>query len=553
MNPPTNVRETLHDSDLNGQGLYEAYQDGTFTMTGTKVQKRRKSTAIPQLRAQDNMAMEVQTKPTEEPRSITCPAHEYFKQLNDEEAEAAFQDWKRHLKVVRLNRQRRQETTCARNDPRNSIPPNLTFHGFWAHVKKHSTNPRIIPHLYGQQDRIDNILYECHIKDRRTKVKQQQYMVTWADTYIRKEHIPLAAKDGYIAKDTRRCPIIRRIHGPVAYRRVLKASWEPVREPADTANIPQGMKEAFDDARRKAGCINLAKDNQGRMDLQKTNLNRQGYWPALQDKETSALLLEPGLAKRIHINTLDTVNPDQDIVATGAYTITMRHDQGVTSTRVANIYSPMGKVQGTITTERLEILHNAFQQSLKNCPEIHKQYGSPDFVTAVNRLLSRYTNDRTKQGKKSKPTNHCSIPNGYMKALQIGLGTTVERFASPLNYNPTSECYYSRYPEDKLFGANVDAFSCKWQGASQAHPEHEPAAMEKALRWAIYSAEDTSEPTLTAFVLPWWNDTGTSYNRWLTHPAIQEVATIKRNKFRFKNPMQWADGTEYTGNPKTDV
>ncbi|KAL3151106.1 hypothetical protein ABBQ38_012973 [Trebouxia sp. C0009 RCD-2024] len=64
------------------------------------------------------------------------------------------------------------------------------------------------------------------------------------------------------------------------------------------------------------------------MDLQKTNVDRQGYWPALQDKETSALLLEPGLANEIHIHTLDTVNPDQDIVATGAYTMTMRHDQG---------------------------------------------------------------------------------------------------------------------------------------------------------------------------------------------------------------------------------
>jgi len=32
-------------------------------------------------------------------------------------------------------------------------------------------------------------------------------------------------------------------------------------EPAYTANIPWGMKEAYDDARQKAGWINLAKDN----------------------------------------------------------------------------------------------------------------------------------------------------------------------------------------------------------------------------------------------------------------------------------------------------
>lgn len=54
-------------------------------------------------------------------------------------------------------------------------------------------------------------------------VKQQQYMVTWADTYICRKHIPQAAKDGYIAKDIRKCPTFRRIHGPVVYRQVLKA------------------------------------------------------------------------------------------------------------------------------------------------------------------------------------------------------------------------------------------------------------------------------------------------------------------------------------------
>ena len=138
--------------------------------------------------------------------------------------------------------------------------------------------------------------------------------------------------------------------------------------------------------------------------------------------------------------------------------------------------------------------------------------------TSIHHLVSRYADKHTKQVKRTKTSNHCSIPDGYMKALQIGLGTWTERFASPLNYNPTSRCYFSLYPEDRLFAANVDAYSCKWQGASEVHPEHEPAEMEKALRWAIFSATDTCEPTLTALVLPWWSETGTSYNRWLTHP-----------------------------------
>ncbi len=62
-----------------------------------------------------------------------------------------------------------------------------------------------------------------------------------------------------------------------------------------------------------------------------------------------------------------------------------------------------------------------------------------------------------------------------------------------------------------------DAYSVKWTGASQVNPEYEAVAMEKAMRWAILSAEEVAEPVLTAFVLPWWDDKGSSYARWLSH------------------------------------
>ena len=43
--------------------------------------------------------------------------------------------------------------------------------------------------------------------------------------------------------------------------------------------------------------------------------------------------------------------------------------------------------------------------------------------------------------------------------------------------------------------------------------------MEKALRWAIFSAQEIDEPVLTAFVLPNW--TGTAYLRWtLQHSKV---------------------------------
>jgi len=73
------------------------------------------------------------------------------------------------------------------------------------------------------------------------------------------------------------------------------------------------------------------------------------------------------------------------------------------------------------------------------------------------------------------------------------------------------------YAEDTLFGANFDAYSVKWTGASQVNPEYEAVAMEKVMRWATLSAEEATEPVLTTFVLPWWDDKGSSYARWLSH------------------------------------
>ena len=80
-----------------------------------------------------------------------------------------------------------------------------------------------------------------------------------------------------------------------------------------------------------------------------------------------------------------------------------------------------------------------------------------------------------------------------MQAFKDGLSVTTERFASPSNCNPNMTCYFSMYAEDALFGANFDAYSMKWTGASQVNSESEAVAMEKAMRWAILSAEEATE------------------------------------------------------------
>ena len=190
----TAVRETLHDTYFYGRNLYEAYQDGTLSMTGQLTRKRYKSSATRSTtkkgrkkdNKESNLSPDKDANMEEAPKgtrqSINCPVHDYIKQLTDNETDVAFQDWEVHLNDVRQQRLSHGASRRARTNPKHKVPPNLAFHAFWAYMNKHSSNPKIIPYLYGEMDKIDSIQYECHITDRKTKVKQQQYMVKWADT-----------------------------------------------------------------------------------------------------------------------------------------------------------------------------------------------------------------------------------------------------------------------------------------------------------------------------------------------------------------------------------
>ena len=75
------------------------------------------------------------------------------------------------------------------------------------------------------------------------------------------------------------------------------------------------------------------------------------------------------------------------------------------------------------------------------------------------------------------------------------------------------------------------------------NPEHEAKAMERAVRWAICSAHETTTPVLTThvlLVLPNW--AGTAYLRWMSQPTVQEIqsselaATSRTQSF---GPLVW--------------
>ena len=59
---------------------------------------------------------------------------------------------------------------------------------------------------------------------------------------------------------------------------------------------------------------------------------------------------------------------------------------------------------------------------------------------------------------------------------------------------------------------------------SYCSPEEDDKDMDKAVRWAIASAQILQQPSLTAFILP--AKPSTAYRRWLDHPLLHSLLDL---------------------------
>ena len=140
-----------------------------------------------------------------------------------------------------------------------------------------------------------------------------------------------------------------------------------------------------------------------------------------------------------------------------------------------------------------------------------------------------------------------------MTAIRRGFCVATERFACPLNFNAAMTSYYSPFPEDRAFGATHDAYSCKWLGTSHAHPEHTSEDMQKAIRWALASAEQKELPSLTVFTLPFSERCTTSYQQFMDNSMVHNIATIPQKAIQLQMPTAWNDGKDFGAHPKHDI
>ena len=137
------------------------------------------------------------------------PLERYLTPLSDEATQASYQLWINQEKAKKKQRQLKLHDKMSRQ--KDFLPPGLTFEQFWAGMKHHSRNRRVLEYLYNEQNHMDHIKHECHITDKRNRIKQKQYMVQWVDTYIHKRHMQMYLEQGYKAAGVNTCPVLRQV------------------------------------------------------------------------------------------------------------------------------------------------------------------------------------------------------------------------------------------------------------------------------------------------------------------------------------------------------
>ncbi|KAL3162350.1 hypothetical protein ABBQ32_010033 [Trebouxia sp. C0010 RCD-2024] len=92
--------------------------------------------------------------------------------------------------------------------------------------------------------------------------------------------------------------------------------------------------------------------------------------------------------------------------------------------------------------KRLGIPKAAFHHMQNNEPEILSELGATCFEHEVARLMDRYKTPDAEALLKAQKQRQVT-PDEYMHAFKVGFGIQCERFASPLDFNPEVQQYYS--------------------------------------------------------------------------------------------------------------
>lgn len=443
--------------------------------------------------------------------------------------------------------------------------------GYKAHVLRPATDDdlQLVPAVCEHCHQSDDLVRRCHgcrrgfHSDGCDLQKQWQQAKRGPSSVI--SQFELINEDGYCWECQRFDPVLDATSDYLEQVAPWYIEWEPHFEDADTmkglgfADLVEQTVQALSQPPAHRPQTKEPRDKH------LTNRERQGN----QGPRLHATIGEDCRQKCTFV-TQDT-DPHVDIVGTGAYVLQEREvyrrlqlsggEKKDYHTQMVTVHDPTGRTVGMITPQRLAVLHHNYTQVMATRPDVVDKLQPRSFPEELAALVRRYKEGTPIPGTKRKVdlTNHWATPPGIYDTFQAAIPELCkERFASPLNYHPGMAMYWSAFERDQLFGAQHDAYSCRWTGFSVANPEYESKEMYKAVSWAVHSAQNSDSPTLTVFILPAWTDgSNTAYMKWVRKmpDTCRLLGSIPKRSFKFIQPQAATGGLapEDTGHPKWDI
>jgi hypothetical protein len=166
--------------------------------------------------------------------------------------------------------------------------------------------------------------------------------------------------------------------------------------------------------------------------------------------------------------------------------------------QAACAYDIYGKCTGMLFLERLNILLHAYNQSKRIGLHSTTQPPVQDAATEIVGLLQRYKlqmSSLNNIGKKARDSNTYSTPRHNMTSLQNWALITKQKFASPLDFDPSYQAYWSENTRDTVFGASTNAFDTKFTGFSFCHPTYCDYLLHSLVGHALQSTNSSQEAT----------------------------------------------------------
>jgi ribonuclease HI len=284
---------------------------------------------------------------------------------------------------------------------------------------------------------------------------------------------------------------------------LVQANWEPSWEPE--ANLAETQQDMITQWKRDNHGMPPARASGHTLDTHLSNLARQGF-PECQLGTWKTTLGDKIRSKVRFVST--SVNPQADITGSGQCRIEVRNVDSWTGDtshpskpkEMACIYFPTGVCAAMCTPHRLSILKTLFDGA--------KSAGLHDTISPTPLRFEEEVLDlflRAQPGHKetgSDPKNTWNLHPALRGAITTHLGATKDRFATPLSVTSPDVTYWSKHDRDTVFGAQHQTFSCQWKGTSVAFPGTDAGAIDKAVRWALWSAKQAPEATATLLAIP---------------------------------------------------